>query len=170
MLNCSCTASDTEIDKVVGQNDGAKSLYKSFYDTLKYSNYKVLFCYKLAFNVEIFKYNLGTYLTFGYFFFYLVSLIIYRVKGTKKLKKDIKTIYKENKESNNKENEMNISEKKEKEYIHSKENINSESDVLEKSQHQFKKKSRTVRAKSSKSVKGHSERKKSKFLKKKIFL
>ena len=86
MLNCSCTASDTEIDKVVGQNDGSKALYKSFIDTLKYSNYKVLFCYKLAFNTNIFSYNIGTYVTFAYFYLFLISLIIHQIKGTEQLK------------------------------------------------------------------------------------
>jgi len=92
VLNCTCTASESEIkyEDLVIEKKGVKTLYESFVDTLKYSNYKVLYCYKLAFNVEIFKYNIGTYFTFGYFFFYFISVLFYAKKGIEDFKKSLK--------------------------------------------------------------------------------
>ena len=48
VLNCTCTASESEIkyEDLVIEKKGVKTLYESFVDTLKYSNYKVLYCYK----------------------------------------------------------------------------------------------------------------------------
>ena len=43
-LKCDCNVSIGEITPKENNNVGAKSIYKSFYDVLKYSNYKVLQC------------------------------------------------------------------------------------------------------------------------------
>ena len=91
-LNCECSVVESDVDLVKHKNIGVKTLYKSFEDTLKYSNYKVLFCYKLAFNVEIFSYNIGTYFAFGYFLLFFISFIIQKKKGFDELNKNIPQI------------------------------------------------------------------------------
>ena len=40
-------------------NKFSKKITKNFVDILKNSNYKVLKCYKLVFNLEFFKTNMG---------------------------------------------------------------------------------------------------------------
>ena len=60
--------------------------YDTFYDVLKYSNYKVILCYKLVFNSEIFKYNKGFWIIFILFLLYLSQLVIYIIKKISPLK------------------------------------------------------------------------------------
>jgi hypothetical protein len=74
-----------------------KSLYKSFYDVLKYSNYKVLKCYKLAFSWNNFYKNIGTILVSVYFVIYLTFLLIYVLKEKDELRIDlVKIMYNSN--------------------------------------------------------------------------
>ena len=94
-LKCECNVENTEINFDNNNNDnkkneiGSKSIYKSFYDILKFSNYKVLKCYKLAFSLNIFKNNKGNFLVLVFFTVYLVFLVIYFMKGTTELKNDL---------------------------------------------------------------------------------
>ena len=83
-LNCKCNVitSDIDLSKLkVDKGEDKDVLYKSFVDVLKFSNYKVLRCFNLAFNSNIFSYNYGTYMSFGYFLLYFVSLCISIKKG-----------------------------------------------------------------------------------------
>ena len=83
-LNCKCNVLNSNIDLSKlkkGQDEGKDSLYKSFFEVLKYSNYKVLTCFKLAFNSNIFSYNYGHYIVLGYFFFYFISFCGFIIKG-----------------------------------------------------------------------------------------
>ena len=88
-VKCECNIESSEINLRKGQNEGSKSLYKSFYDVLKYSNYKVLKCYKLAFRLINFKINLGFIIVFIFFIIYLIFLFMYLIKGINQLKIDI---------------------------------------------------------------------------------
>ena len=88
-VKCECKVESSEINLKKGQNEGSKSLYKSFYDVLKYSNYKVLKCYKLAFRWINFKINLGFILVFIFFIIYLIFLFMYLIKGINQLRIDI---------------------------------------------------------------------------------
>ena len=63
-----------------------KKAYDTFYDVLKYSNYKVTMCYKLVFNSDIFNYNKGFWLIFFLFLLYLSQLGIYIFKKISPLK------------------------------------------------------------------------------------
>ena len=54
----------------------------------------------MAFNEEIFFYNIGTYLTFGYFSLYFVSVIFYIIKGIKEFKNHIKKYIHDHKNDN----------------------------------------------------------------------
>ena len=64
-------------------------MYQSFYDVLKYSNYKVIYCYKLVFNKDNFNYNKGCWIIFILFILYLTQLVIYLFKKTSPLKLNI---------------------------------------------------------------------------------
>jgi len=86
-LKCECSVDESVIK--IGSLEGSKTLYKSFYDVLKYSNYKVLFCYKLAFRLINFKINIGCILICIFFAIYLIFLFSYIYKGYKIFKLDI---------------------------------------------------------------------------------
>ena len=58
------------------KNVTTKSNVDSFIDILKYSNYKVLWCYKLVFRAVTFYKNAGSILTMIYFIGYLISFYI----------------------------------------------------------------------------------------------
>jgi len=85
-LKCECSVSNTEINTKNIKEESSKSIYKSFFDVLKYSNYKVLKCYNLAFKLNIFTENIGSILTLVYFFIYFITLILYFIKGISELK------------------------------------------------------------------------------------
>ena len=87
-LKCQC---DIKSDEINFENIkfSSKSAYKSFYDVLKYSNYKVLKCYKLAFSLKIFKNNKGNILIMAFIVIFLISLFIYFIKGTTSFQIDI---------------------------------------------------------------------------------
>ena len=92
-LKCECDVENSEINfdnnYNINNQISSKVLYSSFYDVLKYSNYKVLKCYKLAFSLKIFKNNFGNIIVLGYFAIFFILIIIYCIKGIKELKNDI---------------------------------------------------------------------------------
>ena len=63
-----------------------KKAYDTFYDVLKYPNYKVMMCYKLVFNSDIFSYNKGFWIIFILFLLYLSQFGIYNFKKISPLK------------------------------------------------------------------------------------
>ena len=85
-LKCSCDTSNSKIDTKEIKNFTPKTLYESFYDILKYSNYKVLWCYKLAFHINSVTINKGSIIAIVYFSIYFIFFIIYCSKGIKELK------------------------------------------------------------------------------------
>jgi len=81
-LKCECSVNNEEIKtEKVDEKFDQKIIFNSFYDVIKYSNYKVLKCYKLVFNLEIFNYNYGSYVFFVYFIFYAFFNIFFFIKG-----------------------------------------------------------------------------------------
>ena len=108
-LKCECDIQYSEINFDNNNNNiGAKSIYKSFYDVLKFSNYKVLKCYKLAFSLTIFKNkNKGNIIVLIYFGIYYIFLLIYFIKGISELKNDLlkNIINNESKDINSGKNE-----------------------------------------------------------------
>ena len=88
-LKCECDIQTSEMNFENKNEIGSKSIYKSFYDILKYSNYKVLKCYKLAFSSKIFRNNKGNIIVLIYFGIYFIFLLIYFIKGASELKNDI---------------------------------------------------------------------------------
>ena len=102
LLKCKCNIINEKIDiKNPNKFDGLIIL-KSFYEILKYSNYKVLKCYKLVFTRNIFRKNKGCILVIVYFLLYLVFLLIYSIKGLEPIKINIsKFIFEKQKKNNN---------------------------------------------------------------------
>ena len=86
LLKCECDTTNSEIDTKIIKKFTKKTIYQSFYDTFKFSNYKVLWCYKLAFHINSVTINKGSIIAIIYFSIYLIFLIIYSIKGIKQLK------------------------------------------------------------------------------------
>jgi len=114
IIKCSCNVNENNEEKK-DENDKfkPKKIYESFYDVLKYSNYKSLKCFNLVFSKKVFIKNLGSFIILILFLLYLICLTIYIIKGLQPLKekldkssenvKNIKFIKKE-KNNNNKNN------------------------------------------------------------------
>ena len=97
-INCSCnvykqkTKEYKKVDKL-----NYHTFIQSFYYVLKYSNYKILQCYKLVFVKTVFSENKGSIFIFILFIFYLICLILYIIKGVNPLKHSLKDfIFEEN--------------------------------------------------------------------------
>ena len=101
-LNCSCsTNKDIKYDNLIKDKFSPKKLYESFYDVLKYSNYDILKCYKIITNLNNIKSNIGCILTIVLFCCYLISLLMYIVKGLNPLKIQVQMEIKEQNGKNN---------------------------------------------------------------------
>ena len=87
-LKChySGTSNDIETTSISNNNFDEKIIFLSFYDIIKYSNYKVLKCYDLIFNAKKLKYNYGCYFFILYFAFYSAFNIIFYIKGFYRIK------------------------------------------------------------------------------------
>ena len=71
----------------------SKSIFSTFLDVLKYSNYKVLSCYNLVFKFETLYQNGGSILTIIYFLGYLATFIIFLYKKLNYLKTEISKLF-----------------------------------------------------------------------------
>ena len=120
-LKCECSIVNNEkIETENPQKVTAVSIFKTFYTILKYSNYKVIKCYKLIFRPVTFYKNKGSILTMIYFlgyfcsfFLYIYNNIIYLVKEIFKLfnqKNDKSSISKNIKELEVNNNNINNNE------------------------------------------------------------
>ena len=76
-LKCECVNIQSKISNLKVKYENAKSIYKSFYEVLKYSNYRVVKCYKLAFKLNNFTENVGTIICLVFFCIYLIFFIIH---------------------------------------------------------------------------------------------
>ena len=83
-LKCECSADN----KGILQNDkfDKKIIFTSFYEVLKYSNFRVLKCYKLVFNIYFISENYGSIIFIIFLLIYLFFLILYIFKGISPLK------------------------------------------------------------------------------------
>jgi hypothetical protein len=89
MLKCKCDVNMDSKDYEDNKKFTPKKIYESFYEILKYSNYKILKCYKLPFSINIFRGNKGNYISLAYFVAYLTISIIYLVRKKDVLKEDL---------------------------------------------------------------------------------
>ena len=87
-LKCECkvVVDDTDIHDF---DKFSKKIYKNFYDILKNSNYKTLKCYKLVFNPNYLKKNIGSFIVLGFFVGYLCFLGIVIYKGISPLQEEV---------------------------------------------------------------------------------
>ena len=90
-----------------------------FSSPIKNMNFKVMKCYKLVFNFENYKNNIGSILMTCLIFFFFVLMIIYFVKGNKILKNILEKAYKKQfvKKDRNCKTKNEIFENKEKSSI-----------------------------------------------------
>ena len=88
----------------------SESFIDDLVDTLKYSNYLVMKCYKLIFQYKFIKKNIGFIFMSIIFLLYLISVFIYIYKGRKKIDSFIKSIIKIKEEKDDKNS--NIKPKK----------------------------------------------------------
>ena len=98
-INCTCDVENQEeeenLEKKIDKMD-AKTLGQSFYYVLKYSNYKILKCYKLVFVKDVLSKNKGGIIIFILFILYLCCLIWYICQGLNRLKKSLGFVFDEN--------------------------------------------------------------------------
>ena len=125
-LKCDCDIINSDINMKESEKFNPKLIYESFYSVLKYSNYKVLKCYKLALSIKRILKNLGSILLIIYFLFFFIFFIIYIIKQKnqfnnyiinaknflKKGDKKIKQLEKNNIQIVNKKEKLKINSKK----------------------------------------------------------
>ena len=111
LLKCECDITNGEIKIKESKKFQAKILYESFYDSLKFSNYKVLICHKLTFSINSITKNIGSIISITFFCVYLLFLIMYYFKGINLLKTEFSEEMINHKEDINKEI-INIKEDK----------------------------------------------------------
>ena len=83
-LNCSCSV-DEEVNNM-NEKFKSEKIYESFFDVLKYSNYKVLKCYNLVFTKYLMTKSIGGILVFSFILIYLGCFIFFIIKGINPLK------------------------------------------------------------------------------------
>ena len=100
---CECSL-DGKNQKNKKDKFSAKKIYESFYEVLKYSNYKVYKCYNLVFAKKVYSENIGGIIIFSFFSINIGCFIFYLVKKDISLKSEILNL---NKNNNNNKNEKN---------------------------------------------------------------
>ena len=110
-VNCQCNVVEKErIEAEEPKRVTSKNNIDSFVDILKYSNYKVLWCYKLVFRGVTFYKNLGSIFSMIYFIGYLISFGFFIYQGIAPLKIEISKLFKKKRDIKNvKSTNQNIS-------------------------------------------------------------
>ena len=109
-LKCECKINTTDIVTLDVAHISGDNVAKSFYSTLKYSNWKVMICYNLVFNFKIFCHNYGSILSLILFIIYLLFMMYYSSKEISPLKISIsKIIFKDTDIENN--NNLDLKQK-----------------------------------------------------------
>ena len=92
---CNCTANGEEITNLnVKEKFGKKEILDSFYNTITYSNFHVLKCYKLIIQISLIIKNIGEILMTILFIIFIILVIIYLFNGQKQIIKYIDLIIK----------------------------------------------------------------------------
>ena len=108
-MECSCSTNENANNNNL-KNDkfNSKKLYESFYDVLKYSNYKILKCFRIISNINELKNNIGCIFVFIFFCCYLMCLLVYIYRGINPLKMQLKSALKNKNIENNLKFKSNI--------------------------------------------------------------
>ena len=88
-LICECEVSNDDIVTLDVKHFDEKNVVNSFYSSLKLSNYKVVICYNLVFNLKVFRQNYGSIISAVFLGLYIVSLIYYAFRTIYPLKVEI---------------------------------------------------------------------------------
>ena len=88
-LKCECSITNETISDTDYKTFVPKRFYYAFYDILKYTNYKVLRCYNLAFHIDSVTINYGSIIVIIFFLFYFIAFIMYMRNGISPLKVDM---------------------------------------------------------------------------------
>ena len=95
-LKCDCDTSNSQIITRDIDKFTPKTIYQSFGDTLKFSNYKIISCYKLPFRINSITTNIGSIIAIIFFIIYIIFLIIFCFKGIALFKSYFKDIIRDN--------------------------------------------------------------------------
>ena len=90
-IKCECGVNSTYVTLDIKHISG-ENIYQSFLSPLKSSNYKVMRCYNLVFNLKIFRHNIGSILSLLCFICYIFFMIIYCLRDISPLKVKISKI------------------------------------------------------------------------------
>ena len=93
-IRCEC-GKNNNITTLNLKNLDKENIKHSFLSTFKSTNYKVMICYNLVFNLKIFVHNYGSIITFIFFIIYLVFIIYYLIRKIYPLKMTISKILEE---------------------------------------------------------------------------
>ena len=81
-LKCECIVINKNIEtNSINKNFDEKIIFTSFYDVIKFSNYKLFKCYKIVFNLNKLKNNYGSYIFIFYFIMFLIFNFAFYIKG-----------------------------------------------------------------------------------------
>ena len=100
-ISCECSLDGKNL-KNRKEKFNTKKIYESFYEVLKYSNYKVFKCYNLVFSNKIFSENIGGIIIFSYFCVNFGCFVCFLVKKDNSLKNEILNPNKANNKKQNK--------------------------------------------------------------------
>ena len=101
-IRCEC-GKNNNITTLNLKNLDKENIKHSFLSTFKSTNYKVMICYNLVFNLKIFVHNYGSIITFIFFIIYLVFIIYYLIRKIYPLKMTISKILEEKNLNNDKD-------------------------------------------------------------------
>ena len=90
---CQCNVK-TEVNVDGNQEFNPQKLMEKFYKVDDYSNFKVIYCYKLVFDKKILKKNICFYIMLILFLLFLISMIINIFSAMKKINEIIFAIFK----------------------------------------------------------------------------
>ena len=101
-MKCECNIVNNEkIEIKEPKKVTAKSIANSFYDVLKYLNYKVLRCYKLVFRGVTFTKNVGSILTYLYFIGFILTFVFFCYKKFAYLNEEFEKLFENYENSEN---------------------------------------------------------------------
>ena len=81
---CDCYIDEKNSKNTDGENGKKEESYLDYF--LSLINYKIIICYKLFFEFSNFYYNTGFYISFSILFIFLIMMLIFWIKGMKKLR------------------------------------------------------------------------------------
>ena len=127
---CNCPPQKKEIISNTSQLEFKKNeMLNEFYEILKDSNFKVLKCYKLPFNIKIFIKNIGSIIMTLLLLIFLILIILYVAKSSKDISKFIKKILKIKELEKNIDQPENFNDKKPKDNKTSRKNLYSDKNI-----------------------------------------